>query len=58
MARCDKGYLCDVCGEEVEEIVDSELYLRYVMGEVATRDTHPFAGKASALQPCHRPVHC
>lgn len=34
MARCDKGYLCDVCGEEVEEITDSELYLRYVLGEV------------------------
>ena len=23
MARCEQGYLCDVCGEEVEEIVDT-----------------------------------
>ena len=34
MARCEQGYLCDVCGEEVEEIVDSDLYLRYVIGEI------------------------
>ena len=34
MARCDQGYLCDVCGEEVEVITDSDLYLRYVLGEV------------------------
>jgi len=34
MARCDQGYLCDVCGEEVENITDSDLYLRYVLGEV------------------------
>lgn len=33
MAGCSKGYLCAVCGEEVENLVDSELYLRYVMGE-------------------------
>jgi hypothetical protein len=34
MARCDQGYLCRVCGEEVEHITDSELYLRYVIGEM------------------------
>ncbi|AMV38697.1 hypothetical protein [Planctomyces sp. SH-PL62] len=34
MARCDQGYLCSVCGEEVEVLLDSELYLRYVLGEV------------------------
>ena len=34
MARCDRGYLCEVCGEEVEEIVDSDLYLAFVLGEV------------------------
>jgi hypothetical protein len=34
MARCDQGYLCDVCGEEVESIIDSDLYLRYVLGEI------------------------
>lgn len=35
MARCDQGYLCDVCGEDVENITESDLYLRYVLGEVA-----------------------
>lgn len=34
MAKCEKGYLCEVCGEEVEEITESDLYLRYVLGEV------------------------
>jgi hypothetical protein len=34
MARCDQGYLCEVCRKDVEEIVDSDLYLRYVLGEV------------------------
>lgn len=34
MAGCDKGYLCDVCEEDVEEIIDSGLYLQYVIGEV------------------------
>lgn len=34
MARCDQGYLCDVCGEEVEGLLESDLYLRYVLGEV------------------------
>ena len=34
MARCERGYLCEVCGEEVEELHESDLYLRYVLGEV------------------------
>ncbi len=32
MAKCDQGYLCDVCGQDVAEIVDSDLYLRYIVG--------------------------
>jgi hypothetical protein len=35
MVRCEEGYLCDVCGAEVEAITESDLYLRYVMGEVS-----------------------
>lgn len=35
MARCETGYLCDVCGDEVEEITESDLYLGYVLGEVS-----------------------
>lgn len=32
MAKCDEGYLCEVCGQEVAELTDSDLYLRYVVG--------------------------
>ncbi len=34
MALCDQGYLCDICGVDVETIDESDLYLRYVLGEV------------------------
>ncbi|HUG91944.1 MAG TPA: hypothetical protein VML55_13985 [Planctomycetaceae bacterium] len=37
MARCEQGYLCEVCGDEVAEITDSDLYLRYVIGEIDSR---------------------
>ena len=37
MAKCDEGYRCDVCGESVEQITDSDLYLRYVIGEIDSR---------------------
>jgi len=32
MAKCDEGYLCDVCGQDVAELTESDLYLRYVIG--------------------------
>jgi hypothetical protein len=32
MAKCEEGYLCDVCGQDVTEITESDLYLRYVIG--------------------------
>ena len=38
MARCDQGYLCDVCGDEVESIRESDLYLRFVTGQVSSND--------------------
>ena len=34
MAKCDEGYLCGVCGGDVANITDSDLYLRYVIGLV------------------------
>ena len=34
MAKCEQGYLCDVCSEEVADITDSDLYLRFIIGEV------------------------
>src|SRR5689334_12274001 len=37
MAKCDQGYLCEVCGDDVPEITDSDLYLRLVIGEVSPR---------------------
>ena len=40
MARCEQGYLCEVCGEEVEDITVSDLYLRYVLGEVDPEILH------------------
>lgn len=43
MARCERGYLCAVCGQEVEHITESDLYLSYILGEVAGPDLlhHP-----------------
>ncbi|ADG66115.1 conserved hypothetical protein [Planctopirus limnophila DSM 3776] len=38
MAKCDQGYLCEVCGEEVEDLSESDLYLRFIIGEVPVRD--------------------
>ncbi len=32
MAKCDEGYLCDVCGQDVATLVESDLYLRYIVG--------------------------
>lgn len=32
MAKCDEGYLCDVCGHDVATLADSDLYLRYIVG--------------------------
>jgi hypothetical protein len=40
MALCEQGYLCDVCGGDVEAITESDLYLRYVLGEVAPEQLH------------------
>ena len=40
MARCEQGYLCDVCGQDVAEITDSDLYLRFVLGEVEPEKLH------------------
>ncbi len=40
MAKCDEGYLCGVCGAEVSSIVDSDLYLRYVLGQLDAEKLH------------------
>jgi hypothetical protein len=40
MAKCDEGYTCDVCGGHVEGVSESDLYLRYVLGEVPLERLH------------------
>jgi hypothetical protein len=40
MAKCDEGYLCDVCGHDVAELTDSDLYLRYVIGQLDPEVLH------------------
>jgi hypothetical protein len=40
MARCEQGYLCEVCARDVGEITESDLYLRYVLGEVPPEQLH------------------
>lgn len=40
MAKCEQGYLCDVCGGDVEELTESDLYLRYVVGMLDPETLH------------------
>ena len=67
MVACDLGYLCDVCGKDVEAITDSDLYLRYVMGEVSPlalptmRERHIRCSAATAqyiVDPAFEPIKC
>lgn len=67
MAKCEQGYLCDVCGGEVEGITESDLYLRFVLGEVGldtlhvSRERHIPCNPALAqfiVDPVFPPVRC
>lgn len=40
MAKCDEGYRCEVCGRDVEAVIESDLYLRYILGEVPLERLH------------------
>ncbi len=51
MAKCDEGYLCEVCGEDVAEITQSDLYLRYVIGEVDPETLHTNAERHILCNP-------
>lgn len=51
VARCDEGYRCEVCGTDVEMIVDSDLYLRYVLGEVPLEVIHHAAERHVRCNP-------
>src|SRR5438445_2902059 len=67
MAICDEGYRCDVCGQDVEGIPVSDLYLRYVLGEVSPLalptmpERHIRCNPATAqyiVDPAFGPVKC
>jgi len=67
MVACDQGYLCDVCGKDVEAITESDLYLRYILGEVpplelpTLRERHIRCNPATAqyiVDPAFEPVRC
>lgn len=51
MAVCEQGYLCDVCGGDVAELTDSDLYLRYVLGEVDPERLHLLAERHIRCNP-------
>ena len=40
MAKCDEGYLCDVCGKDVAVLTESDLYLRFVIGTLDPEVLH------------------
>lgn len=40
MAKCEEGYLCDVCGGDVESLAESDLYLRFVIGLIDPETLH------------------
>jgi hypothetical protein len=40
MAKCDEGYTCEVCGQDVESIIESDLYLRFVIGRLDPEVLH------------------
>ena len=67
MVACELGYLCDVCGLDVEQITESDLYLRYVLGEVSPlalptlRERHIRCNPATAqyiVDPAFEPMRC
>jgi hypothetical protein len=51
MAKCEKGYLCAVCGKEVEDLIDSELYLRYTVGWLDPERLHVAPERHLACNP-------
>jgi len=51
MAKCDEGYLCDVCGQDVAELTDSDLYLRYIVGILDPEVLHTTAERHIRCNP-------
>ncbi len=40
MTGCHQGYFCRVCGRYVQDVTESALYLRFVLGEVGFDQLH------------------
>ncbi|MCC6508464.1 MAG: hypothetical protein IT423_05110 [Pirellulaceae bacterium] len=40
MAKCEEGYLCEVCGGDVEHLRDSALYLQFILGWIDPETLH------------------
>ncbi|HZZ73800.1 MAG TPA: hypothetical protein VFE24_16225 [Pirellulales bacterium] len=51
MAKCEEGYLCTVCGGDVEELTDSDLYLRFVVGLLDPEVLHTSPERHIACNP-------
>ena len=49
--KCDEGYRCEVCGDDVTSIVESDLYLRYVVGELDPETLHTSAERHIRCNP-------
>lgn len=51
MAKCEEGYLCSVCGGDVENITESDLYLRFVTGMIHPEVLHVSAERHIRCNP-------
>ena len=51
MAKCDEGYLCEVCGQDVANLTDSDLYLRYIVGLLDPEVLHTTAERHIRCNP-------
>ncbi len=40
MAKCDEGYRCEICNHDVDGIMQSDLYLRFVIGMLDPERLH------------------
>ena len=67
MAKCDEGYRCAVCGHDVEAVTESDLYLRFVLGEVPLEVLHQLPERhlrcnpalaQYIVHPAFEPVEC
>lgn len=51
MAKCEEGYLCEICGGDVAELWESDLYLRYVIGMLDPETLHTTAERHIRCNP-------